>query len=120
VIKRINDTPESSQAELIYFYFLAKKECHTSHDCVNNFPCLPLADNKEWSHELLTTYYKHYRRSYGVKKYCMGSTLSYAGLQRNDFDSTLGGQVFRGVEPPRTGGGKCHLFTKSYIYNIVL
>ena len=116
MIKRINDTPESSQAELIYFYFLAKKECHTSHDCVNNFPCLPLADNKEWSHELLTTYYKHYRRSYGVKKYCMGSTLSYAGLQRNDFDSTLGGQVFRGVEPPRTGGGKCHLFTKSYIY----
>ena len=42
----------------------------------------------------------------------MGSILSYAGLQRNDFDSTLGGQVFRGVEPPRTGGGKCHLLTK--------
>ena len=50
----------------------------------------------------------------------MGSTLSYAGLQRNDFDSTLGGQVFRGVEPPRTGGGKCHLFTKSYIYVFVI
>ena len=50
----------------------------------------------------------------------MGSTLSYAGLQRNDFDSTLGGQVFRGVEPPRTGGGKFHLFTKSYIYFVVI
>ena len=84
---------------------------------------------KDRGQEYLTTYYKHYRRAHGVK-YCMGSHLGSAsmgsawdhhpGLKRNEFDSSLGGQIFRGVEPPRTGGGNIKIDAKRSQYNTVL
>ena len=90
-----------------------KRECHSNLDCESLLPCLPtVGTRKEWSHEVLTTYYKHYRRPQGPK-YCMGSHLTYPGLKHSGgtltgMDPSLGGQIFRnGIDPPRTGGGNC-------------
>ena len=87
--------------------YLVKKECHTNRDCeAGLLPCLPTVEtHKDWSHELLTTYYKHYRKGQG-QKYCMGSHLAYPGINRNQFGNEISNEIFRGVETPHTGGGK--------------